>query len=200
MPEQKQKLTAEHFYKFFQCPHWIWYDLYEDQEKKKSVPPLMQMIYEDGLRHEKEIIASRKFEEIDTVLFKDLDEGVLATVELMKKGKNIYHGALMSEHWVGIPDLLEARPGKSDLGDWYYVVYDIQNTLELRDENKFQLIFYSLILERLQGVRPEKAYVIDAEGNERSFEVNEFMDEFHLTRGQIEKVLNGEKPPPFLKS
>ena len=26
----KQKLTAEHFYKFFQCPHWIWYDIYED--------------------------------------------------------------------------------------------------------------------------------------------------------------------------
>ncbi len=208
MPESKQKLTAEHFYKFFQCPHWIWYDLYEDQQKKKAVPPLMQMIYEDGLRHEKEIIAGRKFEEIDAALFKDLDEAFLATVELMKKGKNIYHGVLMDEHWVGIPDLLESRPlqqgsgqaGKSKLGDHYYVVYDIKNSKEIKDEHKFQLVFYSLILERLQGVRPEEAYIINSEGREKSFLIDEFLDYFHLTRENIEKILEGQKPPPFLKS
>ena len=200
MPEQKQKLTAEHFYKFFQCPHWIWYDLYEDQAKKKGVPPLMQMIYEDGLRHEKEIIASRKFEEINTALFKDLDEAFLATVELMKKGKNIYHGVLMSEHWVGIPDLLEARPGKSNLGDHYYAVYDIKNSKEVKDEHKFQLVFYSLMLEKIQGVRPEEAYIINSEGEQKSFLIEEFLDYFHLTLGNIEKILDGQKPPPFLKS
>ena len=126
----------------------------------------------------------------------------------MRQGKNIYHGVLMNEDWVGIPDLLEARPlpqgqgkpAKSNFGDWHYVVYDVQNSLDLRDENKFQLIFYSLILERLQGVRPEKAYVIDADGNERSFLVDEFVKDFHLTRGQIQKILSGEKPAPFLKS
>ena len=200
MAAEKQKLTAEHFYKFFQCPHWIWYDLYEDQEKKKSVPPLMQMIYEDGLRHEKEIIASRKFEEVDTALFKDLDEAFLATMELMKKGKNIYHGVLMNEHWVGIPDLLESRKGKSKLGDHYYVVYDIKNSKEIKDEHKFQLVFYSLILERLQGVRPEEAYIINSEGEQKSFLIDEFLDYFHLTRENIEKILDGQKPPPFLKS
>ena len=65
----------------------------------------------------------------------------MATLEMMKKGKNIYHGVLMHEDWAGIPDLLEARSGKSDLGDWYYVVYDVQNSLDMRDEYKFQLIF-----------------------------------------------------------
>ena len=73
----------------------------------------------------------------------------MATLELMKQGKNIYHGVLMSENWVGIPDFLEVRPGRSEFGEWEYVVYDAQSSLELRDENKFQLIFYSLILERL---------------------------------------------------
>ena len=133
----KQKLTAGHFYKFFQCPHWIWYDLYGDQQEKKSVPPLMKMIFEDGLRHEKEIIKSRKFEEIDQGLFKDLDEAFFATAELMKKGKNIYHGVLMDEHWVGIPDLLEARPGKSKLGDHYYSVYDIKNNKNIKKNSSW---------------------------------------------------------------
>src|SRR3989344_3116563 len=197
----KPKLTAEHFYKFFQCPHWIWYDIYGDAQKRKSIPPIMDMIYKgktfvasDKLREHK------KFEEVKPELFRDLEEAFLSTLEMMKRGKNIYHGVLMSEDWVGIPDLLEARPGKSDLGDWHYVIYDVQSSLDLRDEYKFQLIFYSLILERLQGVRPKEAYVIDPQGNERSFLISEFIDQFHLTRLQIEKILNGEKPAPFLKA
>ncbi len=160
----------------------------------------MDMIYRGGLKHEKEVIKSRQFEEIKPEMFRDLDEAFLATVELMKQGKNIYHGVLMDKHWVGMPDLLEARPGKSKLGDHYYVVYDIKSGRQIRDEYKFQLTFYSLILEQIQGVLPVEAYIINADGEERSFLVEDFLDYFHLTRQTIEKVLDGEKPPPFLKS
>ncbi len=202
--KDKTKITGELFYKFFQCPHWIWYDVYGDQDKKGEVPPLMEMIFKNGLKHERSVIQSRKFEEINPDSFKDLDEAFLATLELMKQGKNIYHGVLMYENWVGIPDLLEARPVekgmKSIFGDHYYVVYDVKSGREIRDEYKFQLVFYSLILERLQGVRPMDAYIINAEGEERSFMVEDFMDYFQFTLEKMEKVLEGEKPPPFLKS
>jgi uncharacterized protein len=195
------KFYGDYFYKFFQCPHWIWYDIYGDGQYKRDVPPLLDLIYKGKMIDaDKGLASHKKFEQINPELFKDLDEAFVATVELMKQGKNIYHGVLMSEDWVGIPDLLEARPGKSNLGDFCYVVYDAQNSLDLRDEYKFQLIFYSLILERIQGVRPAEAYVIDPQGNEKSFPIAEFIDQFHLTRLQIEKILNGEKPPPFLKA
>ena len=204
MPTKNYKLTGEHFYRFFQCPHWIWYDIYGDQAKKGKVSPLIEMIYRHGLRHEREMIKSRVFEEIKPELFKDLDEAFLTTLELMKQGKNIYHGVLMDQHWVGIPDLLEARPvtngQKSNFGDHYYVIYDVKSTKEMRDEYKFQLTFYSLILERLQGVLPKEAYIINAEGEEKGFLIDDFLDYFHLTREVIEKILDGEKPPPFLKS
>ena len=195
-----EPLRAEHFYKFFQCPHWIWYDIYGDAKRRKHVPPLLDMIYKGKMVGTHTLKNHKKFEEIKPELFRDLDEAFMATLELMKQGKNVYHGVLMSENWVGMPDLLEARPGKSEFGDWEYVVYDAQSSLELRDENKFQLIFYSLILERLQGVRPKEAYAIDPQGNERSFVVEDFVEQFHLTRLQIEKILDGQKPPPFLKS
>jgi predicted RecB family nuclease len=194
-------LNAEHFYKFFQCPHWIWYDIYGEATKKKKVPAIVDLIYKG-----KTVVAGeklrehKKFDEIKPELYRDIEEAFLTTLEMMKQGKNIYHGALMYEDWAGIPDLLEARPGKSDLGDWHYVVYDVQSSLDLRDEYKFQLIFYSLILEKLQGVRPKEAYVIDPNGNERSFKVDDFIEQFHLTREQIGKILEGEKPAPFLKS
>src|SRR3989344_5569295 len=199
MPKQP-KLHAEHFYKFFQCPHWIWYDIYGDAQKRKSTPPIIDLIYKGKTVAGDKLREHKKFEEIKPELYRDIEEAFLATLELMRQGKNVYHGALMFEDWAGIPDLLEARPGKSDLGDWHYVVYDVQPTLELRDENKFQLVFYSLILERLQGVRPKEAYVIDPSGNIRSFLVDDFVDYFHITREQIEKILDGEKPAPFLKS
>jgi len=205
--DKKFVITGEHFYKFFQCPHWIWYDIYSELKKTKETPPLIDMIHKGGLNHEKELINSKKFEEIDPSLLKDLDEAFLATVELMKEGKNIYHGVLMDEDWVGMPDLLEARPTselgrnvKSNFGDHYYVVYDVKLGPEVRTEYKFQLVFYSLILERIQGVRPRDAYIINAEGEERSFLVDDFVDQFKMSLTEIEKILNGEKPAPFLKS
>ncbi len=197
----KTPLYGDYFYKFFQCPHWIWYDIYGDAAHKRDVPPLLDYIYKGKpLTPHKDLGNHKQFEQVAPELMRDLDEAFLATVELMKQGKNIYHGVLMSEDWVGMPDMLEARPGKSWLGDHYYVVYDVQSSLDLRDEYKFQLIFYSLILERIQGVRPTEAYVIDPQGNERSFAISEYIDQFHLTRLSIEKILNGEKPAPFLKA
>ncbi|MCC6934655.1 MAG: TM0106 family RecB-like putative nuclease [Candidatus Yanofskybacteria bacterium] len=200
MPET-QKLTSAHFYKFFQCPHWIWYDIYADSSKKREISPLLDIIYkgkaQDGA---KQLGAHKKFEELKPEQYRDLEEAYMATLDLMRQGKNIYHGVLMTEDWVGMPDLLEARPGKSSLGNFHYVVYDVQRTLELRDEQKFPLVFYSLILEKIQGVRPKEAYIIDPNGNERSFLVDDFVDQFHMTRADIERILAGEKPAPFLKS
>lgn len=207
MANSKPRITGEHFYKFFQCPHWLWYDIYGDFTKKKEIPPLVQMIYEGGIKHEKDAFAGRKFEEVKPELFKDLDEAFLATLELMKQGKNIYHGVLLYEDWAGIPDLLEARPvselgggAKSKFGDYYYVAYDVRENSYVRDDHKFQLVLYSLILEKLQGIMPREGYIINAEGEEKSFLIDQYVDYFHITRQNIEKILNGEKPAPFLKS
>ncbi|HXK36483.1 MAG TPA: TM0106 family RecB-like putative nuclease, partial [Candidatus Paceibacterota bacterium] len=196
-----RRLTAEHFYKFFQCPHWIWYDIYADSSRRKEPSPLLELIHKGKMAQGSAALQPhKKFEELKPEQYRDLEEAYLATLDLMRQGKNIYRGVLMTEEWVGMPDLLEARPGKSELGDWTYVVYDIQRGLDLRDEQKFPLVFYSLILERIQGVRPREAFVIDPQGNERSFLVDDFVDRFHATREEIERILEGEKPAPFLKS
>lgn len=199
--EQKHKLTAEHFYKFFQCPHWIWYDIYGDSSQKREPSPLLDIIHKGKMPDTAGALRPhKKFEELKPEQYRDLEEAYLATLELMKQGKNIYHGVLMTEDWVGMPDLLEARSGKSNLGDFQYVVYDVQRSLDLKDEQKFPLVFYSLILEQIQGVRPAEAYVINPQGNERSFIVGDFVEQFHATRQEIERILEGEKPAPFLKS
>jgi uncharacterized protein len=162
---------------------------------------LLDIIYKGKLQDAMGAVrAHKKFEELKPEQYRDLEEAYLATLDLMRQGKNIYRGVLMTEDWVGMPDLLEARPGTSVFGDWHYVVYDVQKSLDLRDEQKFPLVFYSLILEKIQGVRPKEAFVIDPLGGERSFPIADFVDRFHATREEIERILNGQKPAPFLKS
>ncbi|MBI4117448.1 MAG: TM0106 family RecB-like putative nuclease [Parcubacteria group bacterium] len=205
----KQLLKSEHFYKFFLCPHWIWYDIYEDQKKHKHVPPVLEMLYSGKIREPQGVLPAKEFVEIKQELYNDLDEAFLATVELMKQGKNVYKPVLMDGHWVGEPDFIERRPiaelkaidssAKSNFGDWYYVAYDIRNDPELKDEYKFPLVFASLILEKIQGAKPQDAYIINADGEARSFLIEPFLDKFQLTLKEIEKVLEGEKPPPFIK-
>ena len=42
---KQPKLYGDYFYKFFQCPHWIWYDIYGDGQHKREIPPLLDLIY-----------------------------------------------------------------------------------------------------------------------------------------------------------
>ena len=87
------QLTTEHFYKFFQCPHWIWYDIYGDQQKKKDVSPLLDLIFRGKRADTVGALSQHKhFEELKPEQYRDLEESYLATLELMKDGKNIYHG------------------------------------------------------------------------------------------------------------
>jgi uncharacterized protein len=62
------------------------------------------------------------------------------------------------------------------------------------------LAFYALILEKLQGVRPEYGHLIDAERRTVDVRINDVLDDFHLTLREIEKIIAGEKPAPFLAS
>ncbi len=167
------------------------------------------MLYSGKIREPNSVLPAKEFVEIKAELYKDLDEAFLATLELMKEGKNIYKPVLMTGLWAGEPDFIERRPiaelksidssAKSSFGDWYYVAYDIRNDPELRDEYKFPLVFASLILEKIQGAKPQEAYIINADAESRSFLIEPFLDKFQLTLKEIEKVLEGEKPPPFIK-
>src|SRR5260221_262698 len=103
--ESPQKLTPAHFYKFFQCPHWIWYDIYGDSTKRRAVSPLLDLIHKGKIANETSTLTKhKKFEELKPESYRDLEEAYLATLELMHQGKNIYHGVLMTQDWVGMPD------------------------------------------------------------------------------------------------
>jgi predicted RecB family nuclease len=203
------RLTATMFYKYLRCPHWVYWDIYGDADDKAEVNAITEKIWEHGVIHEKEVVAHYgDYDEVEEDAPED--DRVRRTLELMKQGSRIiYHGLLMDANWVGVPDLLlrASLPlgRRSAFGDYIYEPYDIKSAHierpeDARDEYKFQLAFYALILEKLQGVRPEYGHLIDAERRVTDIRINDVLDEFHLTLREIEKIMAGEKPAPFLAS
>lgn len=188
-------ITGETFFKYATCPAWVYWDLYGNPKDRKEISDFQKKIMQEGLLHEKEVISKKKFTEVK---IGDLEEAFVKTLELMKKGENIYHGVLIDGNWTGIPDFLEAVKGESDLGNHYYIPYDIKSSKKLEDVHKFQLTFYALLLEKIQGVRPEHGHIINADQEVLSFEIEEFVEKFELTLEDVERIFSGEKPAPFL--
>ena len=196
MKNKKNNITGSIFFKYVTCPAWVYWDIYGNPEDRKELSDFQKKIIEEGILHENEVIAKRDFVEVKGS--GDLEERAARTLELMKEGKNIYHGVLIDKNWVGIPDYLEAVKGKSELGDYYYFPYDIKSSKRLEDAHKMQLTFYAFLLERIQGVLPERGHIINAEEEVLSFEIEEFREKFNLTLAEIELIMDGAKPPPFL--
>ena len=192
------KITSQTFYKYFLCPHWIWFEVWGDQKAKGEISALQQKLLEQGLHHEEEYIKDRT--DVVAVTAEDTDEAFLQTLEFMKKGADlIWQGRLESENWVGIPDLLERRKGKSKLGAWHYVPVDIKSSGSLKKEHRMQLILYAIMLERLQGKLPEEACIINRLGERICFSIDDNRGDFEDALGRIEKILASPTPPlPFL--
>ena len=124
------RLTATDFYRFLQCPHWPYWERFGDKKDRRPLTADEEKRLNDGLIHEREIVADQ-FGEAEVVPRKDDQTDVEATLELMRQGAAvIYQGTLQDGDWFGRPDLLERQPGKSSFGDWYYVPLDVKRSHE----------------------------------------------------------------------
>lgn len=192
-------LTATDFYRFFQCPHWPYWERFGDPALRRPLSETEEQRLADGLVHEHEIIASQ-FIGIESLESLDLDEAAAKTIELMKAGAPaIYQGVLMDGDWIGKPDLLERQPGKSIFGDWYYKPVDVKRAHELKKEHMCQLYFYALLLERIQGHFPAHPEIINGDGERISFEASLFATEFQNILEQLERIRSGECPDPVYR-
>lgn len=190
-------LTATHFYQYLTCPLWVWFDAHGDPKKKGADSELNAMLKRRGVEHEQRIARARG---VAVVADDDIDEQVATTLDAMGKGQEIYHGKLVSGNWVGEPDFLVPEPGTSKLGEWVYAPMDVKSSLDVKDEHRFQLVFYALLLEKIQGVLPTHGYIITGSGDRVAVPIQPLLESFHATRQEIEKILDGEKPAPFLSS
>ncbi|MEA2006542.1 MAG: TM0106 family RecB-like putative nuclease [Patescibacteria group bacterium] len=175
-----QYITATKLYDYLQCPHKVWRDAHGPQEEKiKEVNPFVQMLWDRGIAHEKEIVA-RLGELRDLKEAGSHEERFKKTLQAIKDGVDlIYQGILIHEDHLGIPDLLQKMP------DGKYVPVDIKSGMakegidnengsggKLKDHYALQLCFYVDLLKRLDISNTGKGVIIDARGNREEYDLD----------------------------
>lgn len=199
MKKDPGHLTASDFYKYVKCPSWLYWDIFGDPSKKGEISPMMAKLREGGVEHEKEVIEGMgPFEEMEEE--GDADALAAATLEAMREGKVIYQGTLKDGDWVGRPDLLIPHEEPSNLGDWTYEAVDIKSGSHLTDVYKYQLTFYALLLEKVQGVMPRTGKVINARKETLEFDIQETYSDFFEVLGKILEIRAGQEPEHYLSS
>lgn len=137
-----------------------------------------QYLLDEGRRFEQEIIAGKEYVKPDYP-DGDLNAGADATLQLMRNGTPlIYQGVLKADRFVGVPDLLVKRDGKSNLGGWWYEPHEIKISRSVKPFHILQLCFYAMLLERIQGHRPETATVVLADATEEVINLDGAWPEF----------------------
>lgn len=192
-------ITEKSFYQYLKCPNWVYFDAHADAPQPHE--PLLALLAVQGLVHEKrqELLALRR--DVAEVTYEDPEEAFTQTLAFMREGRaTIYRGALIDQHWIGTPDVLEKVEGRSRLGDWYYVAADFKGSREVRDDFAFQGCFYAELLERIQGVKPQRGYVITPDKVVLPYDVAAFENEYKLTLDGIERIVAGERPAHFTTS
>ncbi|HKU81047.1 MAG TPA: TM0106 family RecB-like putative nuclease, partial [Candidatus Tumulicola sp.] len=98
-----------------------------------------------------------------------------ATLAAMRDGAAIvYQATFFDGQFLGHADFLRRVPEPSDLGPWRYEVVDTKLALNPKPYFLVQLCNYSEHLERLQGVAPERGYIVLGDGTEESYRLSEY--------------------------
>ena len=197
LPDFPLVITPSHFFKYSTQPLWVWYDKFGDQSKKEEISEFTLKLMEEGVLHEDKYIAGLNVSEVKTI---NPEEAFKATIELMRQGAElIYQGCLQIEHegiiYRGRPDLLEKREGKSIFGNWYYAPIEIKWSSKIKTLHKRQLVFYSIVLEKLQGSFSEEVAVINRDCDRLLLELKD--KDISKTQDLIKEivdVMKGEKP------
>lgn len=171
-------LTPSHLYNYLQCPHIVWRDLYGPQEEKIIEPnPFVQLLWERGVQHEKEVV--EKLGDILDLKYVDLDTRFNKTLEAMdKKVPLIYQGVLQHGNLRGIPDLLQLQP------DGSYIAIDIKSGrgyegMDDIDEPNgkpkkhyaVQLAMYCELLQSLDKSKDSKGIVWGIDGQQVEYDL-----------------------------
>lgn len=146
------RLSATDLARMAICPRKLYLKFYGDPAEKVLVPPLQQILQQQGVLHEVTTIDPRAFTKIEV---ENLEDSAQKTLEAMQKGVGkIYQGVLRSDELQGKPDLLIRVEEPSALGEYSYYPLEIKSGYQLKNEHKLQMMAYLHLLHQIQGRSP----------------------------------------------
>ncbi|MGA1369882.1 MAG: TM0106 family RecB-like putative nuclease, partial [Blastocatellia bacterium] len=98
----------------------------------------------------------------------------------------VYQGALRSGNWGGWSDFLERVERPSDLGAFSYEVTDTKLKRRPSPKHVLQLVVYSDLLAKVQGVEPQSAHVQLGNGNRETLRLSDFSAYARAAKARLE--------------
>ena len=165
--------------------------------------PLLELLWERGLKHEKEYIEHLTQKNVSMVIIDGIGinaQAVSDTLEAMKSGVEvIIQAALQDGDWVGRADVLVKVEGESDLGNWLYEPVDTKLAKETKAGSVIQLCLYAAILTTMQGTAPENLAVIPPHNDFKPdiFRYNDYAAYFRYIKSSFENAVKQEVEAPY---
>jgi uncharacterized protein len=162
--------------------------------------PALELLRWRGGEHEKRFITQleadgRRITDLTANRELDYEDRAKATEEVMRRGDDvIYQATVFDGRWVGHPDFLLRVQGESDLGEHHYEVADTKLAHSAKASALIQICSYVEQIERIQGVRPARVYVVTggAEIEEHEFRTAEMMAYYRHAKTRFEQELAKE--------
>ena len=193
------RLSASDLVNYLGCRHATYLDWrsLEENLEKAAADETMQLLQRKGLAHESAYLEQLRDEGLSIV---EIDrsgtvmERSEATRAAMASGADvIFQAVLLVEPWRGDADFLIRRSRPSALGDYSYEVLDTKLAKTPKPAYLIQLCVYTDLLEDLQKLRPESAYLLLGDGKKQHFRVDDFFYYYTLARHRFEAWMAG--PP-----
>jgi predicted RecB family nuclease len=121
--------------------------------------PSLDVLIQRGQEHEAAYLDHLKKKGLRVITLSD--RNLQSTIDTMKEGNDVIaQGYLEVDQWSGITDILLKVPGKSKFGDWQYEVQDTKLSQNTKASAILQLCLYTELLATIQGVAPEKMWIV----------------------------------------
>ena len=156
-------------------------------DKPQFDDPSLESLFERGLEHEAAYVKTLADKGASTVVnlgdVKDAREAIAKTVAAIHAGADvIVQGGLGNDRWYGRTDILTKTASAS------YEVTDTKLSRETKAGTVLQLALYSVLLEDVQGTRPEHFYVVTPEKTE-TYRLDDYGAYFRLIRAHLSDAI-----------
>ena len=167
--------------------------------------PMLELLIELGNMHEEAYMQHQRDQGGTIVELAEFggEAGIEKASEAMQQGVEVIaQASLVSLPWHGRTDFLFKVDRPSKLGDWSYEVADTKLSQTTKATAVLQLCLYSELLAEIQGVLPERMYVVKP-GNasaDQTFDVDplrvaDYMAYYRMAKSRFEATMANDLDP-----
>jgi uncharacterized protein len=182
----KTKITGTTVKNYFEGKFLLWCNYHAPEKEQDPESEYMNLLANIGIKHEETII-KKHFPSLKRLKIYNTEQ---ILKELKKGAKAFTNIPIFSilENYMGLPDLLVKKQGKSKLGDFHYIVKEIKSAKNLKKCHIMQTAFYNYVIGQLQGVTPKEFYLINKEDEEFAYDYSHYKHQLMEALEEIKRL------------